>query len=129
MENKRYTMQRQIIFEAVNLLANHPTAEDVFMCINPKYPQISLSTVYRNLYALVQDGKIKKLSTISPERFDHNMEEHIHFRCDICQKIHDIDIDMKTVILDQLEIEPSVHKVDHVSVILNGICKECKDKI
>ncbi len=126
MESKRQTMQKQIIFDAVNSLKNHPSAEDVYRYIHKKYPQISLSTVYRNLYSLAQDGKIKRLSTLTPERFDHFTDEHTHFRCNRCGEILDLFIDLTQIILEQMEKDSFEHKVSGVNIVLDGVCKDCK---
>lgn len=128
MASKRQTMQKQIIFEAVSNLKNHPTAEEIYNYIHPKYSQISLSTVYRNLYALVQEGKIKKLSTFTPERFDSFIQDHIHFRCSKCNAIIDLSIDLSQSITNELKTNGYDLKINDISVILNGVCKECNKK-
>ena len=127
MESKRNTMQKQIVYEAVNSLKNHPSAEDVYRYIHPKYPQISLSTVYRNLYSLVQEGKIKRLNTLAPERFDHFLDDHMHFRCDECGELFDLDINHMQSVLEQIQRNEFEHKVYGINIILNGVCKDCKD--
>lgn len=129
MESKRHTMQKQIVYEAVNLLKNHPSAEDVYKYIHPKYPQISLSTVYRNLYSLVQDGKIKRLNTLTPERFDHFIDDHIHFKCNECGRLFDLDIKLLQTVLEQIQSVEFEHKIFSVNIISNGVCKDCKDLI
>jgi Fur family peroxide stress response transcriptional regulator len=127
MTNKRQTMQKQIIFEAVQNLKNHPTAEEIYNYIHPKYSQISLSTVYRNLYALIQEGKIKKLSSFTPERFDFFIQEHIHFRCAKCQAIHDLNIDLSQSVINELKKNGFDLKIKDINIVLDGVCKDCKE--
>lgn len=127
MESKRNTMQKQIILDAVNSLKNHPSAEDIYRYIHPKYPQISLSTVYRNLYSLVQEGKINRLNTLTPERFDHITDDHIHFKCDECGGLFDLDVDLSKTVLEQMEHNKFIHKINNINIMLTGICSDCKD--
>ncbi|HEY8444383.1 MAG TPA: transcriptional repressor [Clostridia bacterium] len=125
MASKRQTMQKQIIYEAVTKLNCHPTAEEIYNFIHPHYSQISLSTVYRNLYALVQEGKIKKLSAFTPERFDSFVPEHIHFRCCKCGSILDLNIDLSRSIINELKKNGFDLNIKDISIVLDGVCKEC----
>lgn len=127
MESKRHTMQKQIVYEAVNSLKNHPSAEDVYRYIHPKYPQISLSTVYRNLYSLAEDGKIKRLNTLPPERFDHFTDNHIHFRCVQCGGLFDLDSGIDQIVLDEIKKTKFEHKIYSINIMLDGVCSDCKD--
>ena len=126
MANKRQTMQKQIIFEAVKNLKNHPTAEEIYNYIHTKYSQISLSTVYRNLYALIQEGKIKKLSSFTPERFDFFVQDHIHFRCNRCETINDLNIDLSQSVINELKKNGFDLKINDISILLEGVCQDCK---
>ncbi|HEY8423636.1 MAG TPA: transcriptional repressor [Clostridia bacterium] len=129
MASKRQTMQKQIIYEAVTSLNNHPTAEEIYNYIHPKYSQISLSTVYRNLYALVQEGKIKKLSAFTPERFDNFVQDHIHFRCCKCDTVLDLNIDLSRSITNELKKNGFDLNIKDISIVLDGVCEECKKNL
>ena len=46
MNNKRNTIQKQIVFEIFSKMNNHPSAGMVFEAVNEKYPNISRATVF-----------------------------------------------------------------------------------
>ena len=56
--NQRNTFQRTVTLDAVHTLANHPTADDVYNFVHEKYPQISRTTVYRNLNKLCDSNDL-----------------------------------------------------------------------
>ena len=55
MNGKRYSRQRELIYEAVLGSDQHPTAEMVFQWLKPENPSLSLGTVYRNLNLLTEE--------------------------------------------------------------------------
>ena len=91
--NQRNTFQRTATLEAVHELANHPTADDVYNLVHQKYPQISRTTVYRNLNKLCDSNDLLKVKIFgSADRFDHNLHSHYHFKCDECGDVSDLDM-------------------------------------
>ena len=60
-----------------------------------------------------------------PDRFDANVIEHNHMICDVCGNIQDIHSDIlkniPSAISNELDIE-----ITSCTVILHGICKNCK---
>ena len=49
----KVTPQRLAVYEAVDLLHDHPTAEEVSQFIRKKHPDIATGTVYKTLDTLV----------------------------------------------------------------------------
>ena len=58
MEQKRYSRQRELIYECLQGMKIHPTAEMIYQTLKPEYPKLSLGTVYRNLNQLADWGVI-----------------------------------------------------------------------
>ena len=56
MNGKRYSRQRELIYEALMHTDQHPTAEMIYQWLKPTNPNLSLGTVYRNLNLLVDEG-------------------------------------------------------------------------
>lgn len=125
---RRRSRQKKSVLTAVNLLANHPTAEEVFFKAREETPTISISTVYRNLRILVDEGKLVSIQTPGSEaHYDHNKKDHYHIQCRICGKLIDIDVPL----LDLKTIRPrnaSGFIVDEVCVTFKGLCRDCKSK-
>ena len=62
MNGKRYSRQRELIFEALKHTTEHPTAEMVYQWLKPENPNLSLGTVYRNLNLLADEGRITRMA-------------------------------------------------------------------
>lgn len=58
---KRNTIQKQLVLDAVFRLANHPTAEEVYAEVARSHPTVSKATVYRNLGSLSEDGLLRHI--------------------------------------------------------------------
>ena len=54
---RRNTSQRQIVYEALDVLG-HATTEDLIEYIKQHYDNISLATIYRNISILLDEKKI-----------------------------------------------------------------------
>ena len=83
MEKKlRHSHQRERILEYLCQSQEHPSAEQVYQDLRPEIPGLSLGTVYRNLQALVTEGKVRKIDM--PQggaRYDRVEDDHAHFVC------------------------------------------------
>jgi Fur family peroxide stress response transcriptional regulator len=87
-------------------------------------PNISLGTVYRNLAALAEEGKIKQLSVgDSSDHFDGDISPHSHFYCEKCGKVSDVSY-VADGAYPELEKDYGF-KVKASSLVLCGVCKDC----
>ena len=120
---KRNTMQRRIILDAVNNLANHPTAEEVYLYVVKDHPSVSKATVYRNLAAAAECGEISSLGVYEGAmRFDHKNDEHFHFVCNKCKKLIDVPcFDLSSNLTNLREM-----KINKVELTLRGFCEDCQ---
>ena len=123
--NSRNTIQRQVVFNAVRELKNHPTSEEVYNYIRPSFPSISLGTVYRNLNMLSDLNEIRKISTNdNAVRFDYVVVNHCHFQCKKCSAILDVFLPNDTVVEKDV-LKEYDFRVDSCDVLLKGICVNC----
>lgn len=117
----KHTKQKEIILDAVNVLKDHPTADEIYLYLKKDHPRLSLATVYRNLNLYAQDGRIRKVSIPGDsDRFDFNINHHEHFYCETCHKIFDVNLNVKEV----------MHKVSPFTVssyklMIYGNCDTC----
>lgn len=122
---RRNTRQRKLILRAVRELGCHPTAEQVFDHVREELPRTSLSTVYRNLGILLDQGQIKAVPGSGKEvHYDQNMDEHCHIECRGCGRICDVDVspfEGGELTWDDL----SGFTLLEVNINLVGICPEC----
>ena len=86
----RVTPQRIAVFEAADMLQDHPTAEEISQFIRKKYPDIATGTVYKTLETLVEKDILKRVKTDSGLlRYDAVKETHHHIYCTHCDRIED----------------------------------------
>lgn len=122
-----YSRQREIILETLKNTKIHPTAEQIYKLVIKSHPTISRSTVYRNISILVENSKIRKITTsMGPDRFDYIFENHHHVICKRCGEIFDFSYDFekenfKNTLENQIGVTSDVD-----SITLYGICERCK---
>ncbi len=123
---KRNTLQKKIVLDAVMKLTNHPTAEIIYTEIVKDYPSISKATVYRNLSGLADDGLIRHIPTADgADRFDFNIETpHNHIKCIKCGAFGDAPI-VELVSLDEKIGEHTGYEDVTHEIIYTGICEKC----
>ncbi len=92
MEQKtKQFRKRNAILSCLRSTDVHPSAETLHEMLQPEHPDISLATVYRNLALFKQQGLIQSLGTVGGiERFDGNVDPHVHFICTSCHAVADL---------------------------------------
>ncbi len=93
----RFTEPRRMILDVLSSTDEHPSAEDLYMRVLENYPNVGLTTVYRNLDLLEKmgiiarfqfgDGRSRYELIQSPQKPGH----HHHLVCVNCKKIIDYD--------------------------------------
>lgn len=123
---KRHTIQSALVYETVNKLKCHATADEIYEDIIKAYPSISRGTVYRNLNRLAQEGKIRKLTIPGgADCFDHICQEHYHVRCEQCGRVFDVDMD-HIADLDKKIKNTQGFLFTGCDIIFRGICPKCR---
>jgi len=124
----KLTHQRLEIFHEVAKSGDHPDAETIFRGVRKRVPTVSLDTVYRTLWLLVDLGL---LTTLGPPRervrFDANTSSHHHFVCMKCGMTRDFYSEE----FDQLKIPDAVKTLGSVEikqVEIRGHCLRCSKK-
>lgn len=86
----KVTPQRMAILEAIQLLGNHPAAENISDYIRRNNPNISVATVYKVLDILVDNHLVKRVKTEKDVmRYDAVLESHHHIYCTDSDSIKD----------------------------------------
>lgn len=121
----RKSKQKDSILRVVKATNSHPTAEWIYEQVRREIPNISLGTVYRDLRLLKQEGEISELDLAGRlSRFDGNVQNHYHFRCEQCGRVFDMDEPVNKEI-DERVIQKTGFKVTHHVLEFRGLCKEC----
>lgn len=128
MVQRRFSKQRQIIYDMIKENPVHPSADYIYNTLKKDYPDLSLGTVYRNLNVLVESGLIIKISSdADSEHYDGNLSNHYHLMCEDCHHIFDVDVPY----LDNIEDEArrnSCHTIKKHNLVFTGLCEECAKK-
>ena len=116
--------KRNAIYECLCGTTTHPSAEMVHEMLAKEHPDISLATVYRNLAKFKAEGKIMSVATVKGvERFDANINPHVHFICTNCDSVID------------LHQSPMPHygaeacggcRIDSCALTFTGLCGDCQ---
>ena len=126
--NLKITPQRIAIYKVLLHSQSHPTADEVFQTLKGDFSNISYDTVNRTLLSLVEIGLIDVVkSPGGARRFDPNPDDHHHLHCVKCGKI----IDFYSEVCDKLRIPEEIQNQFTVlskRVVVNGICRECRQK-
>jgi Fur family peroxide stress response transcriptional regulator len=124
----KLTHQRMEIFREVAQSGDHPDAEKVYQGVRERMPTVSLDTVYRTLWLLVD---LDLITTLGPPRgrtrFDANLSCHHHFICVRCGRTRDFYSEE----FDELRIPESVKALGNVEmtrVEVKGVCLKCAAK-
>ena len=126
---QRNTIQNSLVYEAVNKLQSHATADEIHDMIVQEHPTISRGTVYRNLNRLAEIGKIRKMEIPGgPDRFDHRCHDHCHVKCERCGRVFDVDMDYITG-LEKNITDTHGFAFTGYDILFRGICPECQHKV
>jgi Fur family transcriptional regulator, peroxide stress response regulator len=124
----KLTHQRLEIFRELAKSLDHPDADTIYRSVRKRIPTISLDTVYRTLWLLLDLGLI---NTLGPSRertrFDANLKSHHHFVCSACGMTRDFYSEE----LNSLKIPKSVNplgQVNTTNVEVRGVCLACVGK-
>lgn len=135
----RITLGRQTILDVLSKADKHMSAEDIYMKVHPKYPNIGLTTIYRTLDILANlglvfkfdfgDGRARYELAQGPEVTSH----HHHLVCTGCNRVIDYTefIDEEIELLNQTEKGLSRKynfKITNHLIQFYGLCKNCSTK-
>lgn len=122
----RRTPQKMAIASFLEGHAGHPCAEDIHEALRPRFPTMSLSTVYNALHGLQREGRVHELA-IEPgrSRFDPEPAAHHHLVCVSCRRIVDIGRDFPVRLTPS---EARGFRGVHPHVVFYGTCPECQAK-
>jgi len=125
---KRNTVQKMKIMEYLVNTNCHPTAEIVYAEVSKDIPTISLSTVYRNLNTMAEEGEIIKFEVGNEAHFDADTSFHHHAYCKCCKTVYDVyDNEISNYISKNANI--SNFKIETTNLIFLGKCDHCSGSL
>lgn len=120
----KITPQRQAIFRVLHGSTVHPTAEAVFDTVREEIPAISLRTVYQTLNDLAAMGEIHAVDLgTGSARFDPHTGHHHHLVCEVCGRVHDVDVELPGVPVP--DADAFGFTVTTTEIVFRGRCRDC----
>ncbi|MGN0466888.1 MAG: transcriptional repressor [Lachnospiraceae bacterium] len=111
------------------------SAIDIFEYMNGKGITINITTIYRNLDKMTDSQNLLKYKTAKDERAmyqyiepDTHCHHHLHMHCKNCGKI----LHFECTFMEEVRkhcLEHHGFSLECDGSILNGICRECAEKI
>ena len=126
MAERRFSHQREQIYQAVYSRKDHPTAEMVYQQLKPDMPRLSLGTVYRNLHQMAQEGRLRELPG-PVVRFDGDTSLHTHFQCACCGQVADMASVPYDTALDRAAESGGWQVAGHI-LVFTGLCPACAEQ-
>lgn len=122
----RVTPQRLAVLEALHASTTHLSAEEVFIDVREKLPNVSLATVYNALSDLRRAGQLRALPVSGKVRYDLVAGgSHHHLVCESCHRV--VDLDPGSVPRPELpESLAQGFEILTAEVIFRSICPTCK---
>jgi Fur family peroxide stress response transcriptional regulator len=119
----RVTPQRFAVLEYLAGTQEHPTADQIGMAVNSRFPTASRASIYNVLHALRDAGLVHEIYLDDAvARYDANLGQHHHFICRRCGGLDDLDWQMAP---DLQHAIGGGRRVDSYEVILRGLCAKC----
>ena len=123
----RLTPQRMMVLEAIEASHDHISAEEIHARARLQYPYINISTVYRTLELLKENGLVTE-TDLGGGRFLYHptgKAQHHHLVCRKCGKVRDIDITVLDRLREQLKAQHSFDaELEHIAIF--GTCDRCE---
>ena len=124
--SQKHFPKRDAILQQLRQSKAHPSAETLYQLLKPEIPDLSMGTVYRNLNIFRQQGLVISVATVNGvERFDGNTAPHVHFICNDCGAVIDLESMEIPDSLPQAAENCGGGRVSGCTLSFNGKCREC----
>ena len=119
------SLQRIKIYEYLTNTEEHPTVDMIYKKLMNSIPTLSKTTVYNTLNLFVENEVANVVIIEDHEaRYDAMVKPHGHFKCKVCGKVVDFDMDLSKLELQNLgDIE-----ITETHFYLRGISENCNSK-
>ena len=123
----RLTPQRMMVLEAIEASEDHISAEEIHATARATYPYINISTVYRTLELLKEQGLVADTDLGGGRLLYHpaGKARHHHLVCRKCGKVQNIDDSVAKHMQDDLREKYGFDaQLEHMAVF--GTCDRCR---
>ena len=129
MATTKHFRKRDAILDYLRQSKAHPSAETIYTDLKQQIPDLAMGTVYRNLTLFKEQGLVSSVATVKGvERFDGNTTPHVHFICDGCDAVIDLENMQIPDTLNQSAAQCSGGQVAVCQLSFTGTCRTCINK-
>lgn len=122
MKNIRLSHQRLKVLEYLTIHLDHPTVDQIYNGLHKEIPTLSKTTVYSTLRALADAGIVRVVNIEDNEtRYDIQVEDHGHFKCESCGTIYDFTADINSLTTGDL----NHFDIKDKNLYFKGCCPTC----
>lgn len=123
------THQRQVIYQALMAMHDHPSPEAVYERVRADIPSISLATVYKTIHTFLAAGLVQEVSIHHGTlRIEANSEPHYHLICSECRSVTDLD-PAEVAPIELRGAPPEGFEVRKFALDVIGLCAACRAKL
>ena len=123
----KHFRKRDAILAYLQSTDQHPSAETVYTALKTQIPDLSLGTVYRNIALFKDQGKLISVGSVGGvERYDGNVEPHVHFVCTGCGTVIDLHGMEIPESLNTAAAREADARVDFCNLTFHGRCRGCQ---
>jgi Fur family peroxide stress response transcriptional regulator len=120
------TAQRRVVLEVLIGRCDHPTAEQIFLAVAERLPDVARGTVYRTLEKLDELGLLRRVAHPgSTVRYDGNTSRHHHFLCTRCDALEDLPLDAVRGHAALAFAGDDARVADEIGLLVRGTCPSC----
>ena len=113
------------IYEYLLSKRNHPSVDEIYQELYNQIPTLSKTTIYNTLNLFAEKGLVTVLTIDGKEtRYDAITESHAHFKCILCGRVYDVDVESDIFKIDNVD----GHEVQEAHLYFKGVCKNCQNK-
>lgn len=117
----RSTAQRRVILGVLqDADGEHLSADEVHARALTMLPSLARGTVYATLVEMTELGALSAVGLPEPVRYEANTRPHGHFRCRLCSRLFDLDVE----VMEPGDIRPGF-AVETVTTRVEGECADC----
>ena len=126
MTEKRNTWQKTAVLDELSNTEEFVSAQELHQKISKSGKKLGLTTVYRALTEMVEQGLADSLS-ISDGEMRYRIctpEHHHHLICRVCGKTVEFDLPGFEELAQSVAVQNSFTELSH-EIELFGLCKDC----
>ena len=121
-KNIRPSYQRVKLLEYLIYHRHHPSVEEIYTALHGEIPSLSKTTIYNTLNLFIKARLLRALRIEDNEtRYDIEVENHGHFKCQCCGTIYNFSIDIER--LESHELRN--FQIKDRQVYFKGVCSKC----